>query len=52
MSLDGKAMDFLVKFAQVHESFRVAELEALALLEGIDLTIKEYDADVSTLDEP
>lgn len=41
-------MDFLVKFAQVHESFRVAELRALASLEGIDLAITEYDPDVST----
>ena len=42
------AMDFLVKFAQVHESFRLAELKALATLEGIDLVIKDYDPDVGT----
>ncbi len=40
-------MDFLVKFAQIHETFRLAELEALATLEGIDLVIKSYDSDVS-----
>lgn len=40
-------MDFLVKFAQVHESFRVAEIKALALIDGVDLIIKEYDDDVS-----
>lgn len=42
-------MDFIVKFAQVHETFRQAELKALASLQGIDLVIKEYDPDVSTL---
>ncbi|KAL5615678.1 hypothetical protein BROUX41_005710 [Berkeleyomyces rouxiae] len=35
-------MDFLVRFCQVHETFRVPELESLATLEGIELKIKEY----------
>lgn len=40
-------MDFLIKFAQYHESFRQAEIEALAVVEKVDLTILSYDADVS-----
>jgi tRNA (guanine10-N2)-methyltransferase len=39
-------MDFLIKFAQAHESFRVAEIEALALVEGLDMKIIEYSEDV------
>ncbi|KAI8670173.1 hypothetical protein LRP88_01382 [Fusarium phalaenopsidis] len=38
-------MDFLIKFAQAHESFRVAEIEALALVEGLDMKIIEYSED-------
>ncbi|KAM5354368.1 hypothetical protein ACJ41O_001017 [Fusarium nematophilum] len=38
-------MDFLIKFAQAHESFRVAEIEALALVEGLDLKIIAYSQD-------
>lgn len=40
-------MDFLIKFAQIHESFRKAEIESLAVVEGLDLVILEYDTDVS-----
>ena len=40
-------MDFLIKFASEHESFRVPEIEALAILEGLDLKVKEYDREVS-----
>jgi hypothetical protein len=40
-------MDFLIKFAQYHESFRQAEIEALAVVEKVDLTVLSYDADVS-----
>ncbi|KAG5952096.1 hypothetical protein E4U53_001617 [Claviceps sorghi] len=36
-------MNFLIKFAQTHESFRLAEIQALAELEGIDLTIVDYN---------
>ncbi|KAK4072104.1 hypothetical protein Trihar35433_4168 [Trichoderma harzianum] len=36
-------MDFLIKFASEHESFRVPEIEALAIIENLDLKIKEYD---------
>lgn len=35
-------MDFLVKFAQTHQSFRRAEIEALAGVEDVDLTIVKY----------
>ncbi|KAL2105349.1 hypothetical protein VUR80DRAFT_8522 [Thermomyces stellatus] len=50
-------MDFLVRFTQSHETFRLPELRALAELEGIDLTIKDYSAEcpfclVTLPDEP
>ncbi|PNY24787.1 tRNA (Guanine(10)-N2)-methyltransferase [Tolypocladium capitatum] len=35
-------MDLLIKFAQTHESFRLAEIEALAVVEGVDLTVIDY----------
>ncbi|KAF3356135.1 Dual specificity protein kinase pom1 [Verticillium dahliae VDG1] len=38
-------MDYLVRFSQFHESFRLAELKALAVVEGIDLRILEYSDD-------
>jgi tRNA (guanine10-N2)-methyltransferase len=40
-------MEFIIKFAQTHETFRVAEIESLAVVEKLDLKIIEYDADVS-----
>jgi tRNA (guanine10-N2)-methyltransferase len=39
-------MEFLIRFGQTHESFRVAEIQALAELEGIHLEIIDYRADV------
>ncbi|KAI4232586.1 MAG: hypothetical protein LQ349_004920 [Xanthoria aureola] len=36
-------MDYLVRFVQLHESFRKAELEALADLYGIDMDFLHYD---------
>ena len=39
-------MKFLVRFSQSHESFRKAELEALAEVNGIDLQVLDYRADV------
>ncbi|OAQ64137.1 tRNA guanosine-2'-O-methyltransferase TRM11 [Pochonia chlamydosporia 170] len=36
-------MDFIIKFAQAHETFRVAEIQALAVIEGIELEILEYN---------
>lgn len=35
-------MDFIIKFAQTHETFRRAEIEALAVVEGVDLTVIDY----------
>jgi tRNA (guanine10-N2)-methyltransferase len=39
-------MEYLISFAQAHESFRVAEIEALAVFEGVELTILKYEKDV------
>lgn len=39
-------MDFVIKFAQAHESFRLAEIQALAVIEGVDLEVLEYRDDV------
>lgn len=41
-------MEFLIRFIQAHESFRVSEIEALAELESIQISILEYDLEVST----
>ncbi|KAF4949988.1 hypothetical protein FGADI_8526 [Fusarium gaditjirri] len=38
-------MDFLIKFAQAHEAFRVPEIEALALVEDLDMKIVDYSQD-------
>lgn len=37
---------YLVRLAQIHESFRKAELHALAELVGVKLEIIQYDDDV------
>ena len=37
------AMEYVIRFAQVHETFRRPEIEALAALAGIDLEILYYD---------
>jgi hypothetical protein len=37
------AMEYLIRFAQVHESFRRPEIQALAALAGIDLEIISYN---------
>jgi tRNA G10 N-methylase Trm11 len=39
-------MEFLIKFAQAHETFRVPEIEALALIEGLEMEIVDYSQDV------
>ncbi|KAF1734498.1 tRNA (guanine(10)-N2)-methyltransferase [Beauveria bassiana] len=36
-------IDFIIKFAQAHESFRIPEIEALAIIEGVHLEIIQYD---------
>jgi tRNA (guanine10-N2)-methyltransferase len=38
-------MKFLIKFAQAHETFRVPEIEALALIEGLEMKIVDYSQD-------
>lgn len=38
--------EYLVRLAQIHESFRTAELHALAELAGVELEIIKYDDDV------
>ena len=39
-------MEYLIRLVQVHESFRVAELHALAQLASVDLQIIEYSPSV------
>ena len=39
-------MDYMIRFIQVHETFRLAEIEALAALEGINLEILSYSLSV------
>ncbi|KAF2706511.1 RNA methylase family protein [Pleomassaria siparia CBS 279.74] len=36
---------YLVRFVQMHESFRTAELEALAVLVGVKIEVMKYDKD-------
>ena len=38
--------EYLVRLVQVHESFRKAELEALAELTGVEMEIILYSEDV------
>jgi tRNA G10 N-methylase Trm11 len=40
-------MEYLIRFTQVHETFRLAEIEALAVLEDIKLEIISYSPTVS-----
>ncbi|KAI2617687.1 tRNA guanosine-2'-O-methyltransferase TRM11 [Hypomontagnella submonticulosa] len=35
-------MEYLIRFSQSHESFRLAEIQALAVVEGIDLEVISY----------
>jgi tRNA G10 N-methylase Trm11 len=39
--------EYLVRFAQVHETFRKPELFALAELAGVELEIVDYQEEVS-----
>lgn len=41
--------EYLVRLAQIHESFRKAELHALAEIAGVELEIVSYDDDVGIL---
>lgn len=48
-------MEYLIRFAQVHETFRRAEIEAIATVAGIDIEFLSYDKYVwrlSWLTEP
>ncbi|KAL2189928.1 tRNA guanosine-2'-O-methyltransferase [Thermothelomyces heterothallicus CBS 203.75] len=35
-------MDYLIRFSQSHETFRLPEMQALALIEGIDMKVISY----------
>jgi tRNA G10 N-methylase Trm11 len=39
-------MEYLIRLAQVHETFRWPELESLANVEGISLDLVEYSVEV------
>ena len=39
-------MDFLIRLVQVHESFRRAEIEALAAISGVSVDFVSYSSDV------
>jgi tRNA (guanine10-N2)-methyltransferase len=36
----------MIRFTQVHETFRLPEIEALALLENVDLEVLSYNRNV------
>jgi tRNA (guanine10-N2)-methyltransferase len=38
--------NYLVRFVQMHESFRIAELKALAKIAGVEIEVLKYDEDV------
>lgn len=40
-------MDYLIRFSQSHETFRLPEMQALALIEGIDMKVIAYSLEVS-----
>lgn len=39
-------MEYLLRFSQSHETFRLAEIQALATLEDVELEIVSYITDV------
>lgn len=39
-------MEFLVRFCQLHETFRVPELQALSVIEDVPISIVSYDPEV------
>ena len=41
-------MEYMIRFTQVHETFRLAEIKALAVLEGISLEVLAYSPSVRT----
>ena len=40
-------MEYIIRFSQSHETFRLPEIEALALIEGVDLKVVSYSLEVS-----
>lgn len=42
-------MEFLIRFSQSHETFRMPEIQALAVVAGVDMKVVYYDVEVSTL---
>lgn len=42
-------MEFLIRFAQVHETFRRPEIQALATLAGINVEFLFYDQYVCSM---
>lgn len=40
-------MNYLIRLSQSHETFRLPEIEALAVIEGIDLKVVSYSLEVS-----
>lgn len=46
---DSLAMEYLIRFAQCHESFRVPEIQAVATLVNVDLRVVSYSDFVSDL---
>ena len=49
MSRTAITMNYLIKFAQVHEDFRLAEIEAIATSLGIHLSVINYSPEVRSL---
>lgn len=41
-------MEYLLRFIQTHETFRLPEIQALADLEGIPMEVISYSLDVRT----
>lgn len=39
-------MEYLIRFSQSHETFRIPEIQALAKIVGVDLQILHYDLEV------
>jgi tRNA (guanine10-N2)-methyltransferase len=40
----------MIRFTQMHETFRLPEIEALSLLEGINLEVLSYSPSVGPLE--
>lgn len=45
-------MEFLIRFSQNYESFQKAEIEALAILEGVTMAVVSYESDVGSSRHP